>query len=45
MKQIAREIAETPELVKSAPHNTPIGRLDDVKAVKQPKLRYGGVCG
>ncbi len=44
MKKIAREIAETPELVKTAPHNTPIGRLDDVKAVKQPNLRYGGVC-
>ncbi|MCU0606699.1 MAG: aminomethyl-transferring glycine dehydrogenase subunit GcvPB [Candidatus Edwardsbacteria bacterium] len=44
MKRIAQEIKETPELVKTAPHNTPIGRLDDVKAVKQPNLRYGGVC-
>ncbi|MRR08794.1 hypothetical protein EG831_01605 [bacterium] len=44
MKKIAREIAKTPELVKSAPNSTPIGRLDDVKAVKEPKLRYGGVC-
>ena len=45
MKQIAKEIAETPELVKSAPNNTPIGRLDDVKAVKEPRLRWGGGCG
>ncbi len=44
MKQIAKEIAETPDLVKSAPSNTPIGRLDDVKAAKEPRLRYGG-CG
>lgn len=45
MKQIAKEIAETPELVKSAPNNTPIGRLDDVKAAKEPRLRWGGGCG
>lgn len=44
MKQIAKEIAETPELVRSAPHHTPIGRLDDVKAAKEPKLRYSGGC-
>jgi glycine dehydrogenase subunit 2 len=45
MKRIAKEIAETPELVKSAPNNTPIGRLDDVKAAKEQKLRWGGGCG
>ena len=44
MKQIAKEIHETPELVKSAPHKTPIGRLDDVKAAKEPRLRWGGGC-
>jgi glycine dehydrogenase subunit 2 len=44
MKKIAEEIEKTPELVKSAPNNTPIGRLDDVKAVKEPKLKWGGKC-
>ncbi|MBI4727665.1 aminomethyl-transferring glycine dehydrogenase subunit GcvPB [candidate division TA06 bacterium] len=44
MKKIAQEIETDPEIVKSAPNNTPIGRLDDVKAVKEPRLRYGGVC-
>lgn len=40
MKQIAKEAVEDPELVKTAPHNTPITRVDDVKAVKEPKLTY-----
>jgi len=44
MKKIAQEIESNPEIVKSAPNNTPIGRLDDVKAVKEPKLRYSGGC-
>lgn len=44
MKKIAKEIQETPELVKSAPNNTPIGRLDDVKAAKEPRLKYGMAC-
>lgn len=32
---IAREARETPELLKEAPHDTPIGRLDEVKAAKE----------
>lgn len=40
MKEIAKEAAENPELVKTAPHNTPISRVDDVKAVKEPKLTF-----
>ncbi len=40
MKQVAEEAISNPELVKSAPHTTPVGRLDDVKAVKEPKLTY-----
>ncbi|MBN1667423.1 MAG: aminomethyl-transferring glycine dehydrogenase subunit GcvPB [Anaerolineales bacterium] len=32
--QIAREAREQPELLKSAPHNTPFGRLDEVKAAR-----------
>lgn len=40
MREIAKEAKENPELVKSAPHNTPIGRVDDVLAAKEPRLRY-----
>lgn len=40
MRQIAREAAETPELVKGAPHSTPISRVDDVLAARQPVLVY-----
>ena len=34
MKKIAKEAHEQPELLHEAPHNTPIGRLDEVKAAK-----------
>jgi glycine dehydrogenase subunit 2 len=32
---IAKEARETPELLMSAPHNTPVKRLDEVKAAKE----------
>ncbi|MBR6283072.1 MAG: aminomethyl-transferring glycine dehydrogenase subunit GcvPB, partial [Muribaculaceae bacterium] len=32
MRTIAREAKEQPDMVKSAPHNTPVRRLDDTKA-------------
>ena len=32
--------AEDPELVKSAPHNTPVTRLDEVRAARKPVLRW-----
>jgi glycine dehydrogenase subunit 2 len=38
--QIAREASEDPELIKSAPQNMPVKRLDDVRATKVPILRY-----
>ncbi len=34
MKQIAREAVETPEMVTSAPHDTPVRRLDEVSAAR-----------
>jgi glycine dehydrogenase subunit 2 len=34
MLKIAEEAKTNPELLKDAPHNTPIGRLDEVKAAK-----------
>ena len=39
MRTIAHEAIESPELVKSAPHDTPIGRVDDVLAAKQCILK------
>src|SRR5262245_56934952 len=40
MLEIAREAAEQPDLLREAPHTRPVGRLDEVKAVKQPVVRY-----
>jgi glycine dehydrogenase subunit 2 len=40
MLKIAAEVKTNPELVKFAPHSTIIGRLDEVKAVKEPDLNY-----
>ncbi len=37
---IAREVEETPEVVKSAPHDTPVGRLDEATAARRPVLRW-----
>ncbi|MHB1416046.1 MAG: aminomethyl-transferring glycine dehydrogenase subunit GcvPB [Chloroflexota bacterium] len=42
MLQIAREAATDPEVVHSAPHDTPVGRLDEVRAARHPVLRYSG---
>ena len=39
-KQIAEEARTNPELVKTAPHNTPVRRLDEVFAARQPTLHY-----
>lgn len=35
MIQIAEEARTTPEILKDAPHKTPFGRLDEVKAAKE----------
>ena len=40
MRKIAEEAKENPEIVKSAPHNTPTGRADDVLAAKHPIVTY-----
>jgi len=40
MLAIAREAAESPELIHAAPHGRPVRRLDEVRAAKQPVLRY-----
>jgi len=40
MKIISREIEEEPDLVKNAPHDTFIRKLDEVKAAREPDLRW-----
>ena len=40
MRTIATEASQTPDLVKGAPHLTPIGRVDDVLAAKHPVVTY-----
>lgn len=40
MRRIAEEAKNDPDLVKSAPHHTPIGRVDDVLAAKHPIVTY-----
>ncbi len=40
MTRIAREAQETPDLVKEAPHTTPISRPDDVAAARKPVVRW-----
>ena len=40
MKAILAEAKETPELVKGAPHNTVVGRMDEARAARQPRLRW-----
>jgi glycine dehydrogenase subunit 2 len=41
MLAIAEEAAEEPDVLKSAPHGRPVGRLDEVKAAKRVVVRYG----
>jgi glycine dehydrogenase subunit 2 len=40
MIAIAREAAEEPELLKEAPHHRPVKRLDEVRAAKNPIVKY-----
>jgi glycine dehydrogenase subunit 2 len=41
MLEIAREAAEEPELLKSAPHHRPVKRVDEVRAAKRAVVKYG----
>jgi len=40
MLAIAREAQENPDLVKTAPHSTPVKRLDEARAARKPILRW-----
>ncbi len=41
MLAIAREAADEPELLKTAPHHRPVQRLDEVRAAKRAVVKYG----
>jgi glycine dehydrogenase subunit 2 len=40
MRQIAEEARTNPEIVKTAPHTTVVGRLDQALAARKPNLRW-----
>jgi glycine dehydrogenase subunit 2 len=40
MLAIAEEAKSDPDLVKSAPHSTPVKRLDEARAARKPVLRW-----
>ncbi len=40
MAQIAKDIEEQPEVVHDTPQTTPVGRPDEVKAAREPKLKW-----
>jgi len=40
MLAIAKEAESDPQLVKSAPHDTPVGRVDEVRAARNLKVTW-----
>ena len=44
MRKISQEAAENPELVKTAPHSTPVHRLDDTKAALKQIVTWNELC-
>jgi glycine dehydrogenase subunit 2 len=42
MIQIAQEVEKNPEVVREAPVTTPVRRLDQTQAARQPNLRWRG---
>lgn len=40
MLKIAEEAKTSPELLKEAPHNTPVRRVDEVTAARNPIIRF-----
>lgn len=41
MHRIAAEAVSDPEALKTAPHTTPVRRLDETAAARNPRLKYG----
>jgi len=42
--QIRHEAETRPELLQTAPHATPVGRLDEARAAREPDLHWQGPC-
>jgi glycine dehydrogenase subunit 2 len=42
LRKIYQEAKENPDLLKSAPHDTFVRRVDEVKAAREMKLKYEG---
>jgi glycine dehydrogenase subunit 2 len=40
MLKIQQEARENPDLVRQAPHTTRLGRLDEARAARKPRLRW-----
>jgi glycine dehydrogenase subunit 2 len=40
MLAIAKEAEENPEVVRTAPHDTPVQRVDEVRAARNLKVRW-----
>jgi glycine dehydrogenase subunit 2 len=40
MLEIVREAGEDPGVIHTSPHGRPVGRLDEVRAARQPIVRY-----
>ena len=45
MKKVAEEAVSNPDIVKSAPHSTPVRRLDETTAARFPKTTYRQLKG
>ncbi len=44
VRAIHREAARTPSCSRPAPRTTPVGRMDEAQAARQPDLRWLGPC-
>jgi glycine dehydrogenase subunit 2 len=44
MIKIAEEAKTNPEVLQKAPHNTPVGRVDSVKAARHPVVVSNTIC-
>ena len=45
MKKVAAEAITHPDVVKNAPHSTPVRRLDETTAARSPKTTYRQLKG
>jgi glycine dehydrogenase subunit 2 len=45
MRQIVDEAHSDPEMLRQAPHGSPVRRLDEATAARQPNLRWHGMTG